>query len=135
MSFCTTINCIDGRAQLPVISYLKQRFGVEYVDVITEAGPNLILAENQNKKAIQSILERVQTSLVAHGSVGIAISGHHDCAGNPAFENAQILHLQKAVEFLCEKFPDKKILGLWVDENWQVREIANYKNHDHPIGA
>jgi hypothetical protein len=125
MSFCTVINCIDGRAQLPVISYVKQRFGVEYVDVITEAGPNLILAENKNKSVVQSILERVQLSLDAHHSVGIAISGHHDCAGNPALEETQILHIQKAVEFLSKKFPDMGIIGLWVDENGQVREIEN----------
>jgi len=46
MRFCTVINCIDGRIQLPVIEYLKIRFNVEYVDTITEAGPNLILSEN-----------------------------------------------------------------------------------------
>lgn len=36
---------MDGRVQLPVIKYLQDRFKVQYVDTITEPGPNLILAE------------------------------------------------------------------------------------------
>lgn len=43
MSFCTVINCIDGRVQMPVNQYMQQRFKVKYVDTITEPGPNLIL--------------------------------------------------------------------------------------------
>jgi len=34
MSYCTVINCMDGRVQLPVIKYLKERFDVDYVDSI-----------------------------------------------------------------------------------------------------
>ena len=46
--FATTINCIDGRVQVPVIEYIKLTYGFDYVDMITSAGPNLILAENDN---------------------------------------------------------------------------------------
>ena len=42
MSFCTAINCMDGRVQLPVIRFLQERFKVDYVDVISEPGPNLL---------------------------------------------------------------------------------------------
>ena len=48
MKFYTVINCMDGRVQLPVIKYLQKRFNVEYVDSITEAGPNLVLSEHKN---------------------------------------------------------------------------------------
>ena len=40
MSFCTVVNCMDGRVQLPVIRYLQERFEVPYVDSITEVGPS-----------------------------------------------------------------------------------------------
>ena len=46
MSFYTAINCMDGRVQLPVIYYLKERFGVPYVDVITEPGPVALLSSD-----------------------------------------------------------------------------------------
>lgn len=123
MRFCSVINCIDGRVQIPVIRYLKIRFNVEYVDCITEAGPNLILSEVKHITSIQAILERLSISIENHNSVGVAIVGHHDCAGNPARENDQIIHIQKAVEFLRLQFVNIEIIGLWVDRNWDVHEI------------
>ncbi len=125
MPFCSVINCMDGRVQLPVIRYLQKRFGAEYVDSITEAGPNLILAEHKNGVSIQSILERLKISVEKHHSVGIAIVGHYDCAGNPAPEDRQIIHLRKAVQFLRQHYNDLEIIGLWVDENWDVREVVD----------
>ncbi len=56
MSFCTVVNCIDGRVQLPVINYLADYFDVDYVDSITEAGPVAILAEKQSSDIAESIL-------------------------------------------------------------------------------
>ena len=45
MSFCTVVNCMDGRTQSPVNDHLRNRNQVEYVDTITEAGPVKALAE------------------------------------------------------------------------------------------
>ena len=45
MSFCTVVNCMDGRVQLPVIRYLQDRIEVLYVDSVTEPGPVRSLAE------------------------------------------------------------------------------------------
>lgn len=123
MRFCTVINCIDGRVQIPVISYLQKRFNVEYVDSITEAGPNLILSEEKGITSIQSILERLKISIENHNSVGIAIVGHHDCAGNLAPQNDQIIHIKKAIRFLRQQYENIEIIGLWVDKNWEVHEV------------
>jgi len=92
-SFCTVVNCMDGRVQLPVIRYLQRRFNVNHVDTITEPGPNLILANQDDKAGVQSILRRVQISVKKHESVGIALVGHHDCAGNPTQEEEQRKHI------------------------------------------
>ena len=124
MRFCTAINCMDGRIQMPVIRYLLERFNVEYVDSITEAGPNLILSEQKNHVPIQSILERLKISIESHRSVGVAIVGHHDCAGNPAPRDDQIAHIQKATPFLRQQYENLEIIGLWVDENWEVHEVT-----------
>ena len=123
MRFCTVINCIDGRVQLPVISFLQKRFDVEYVDSITEAGPNLILSEQKNTVSIQSILERLRISIENHNSVGIAIAGHHDCSGNPAPKDDQIVHIQKAMQLLKQQYKSIETIGLWVDHNWKVHEV------------
>ena len=99
MRFCSAINCIDGRVQLPVIRYLKKRFDADYVDSITEAGPNLILSDCNNTSSIQMILGKLRISVENHNSVGIAIVGHYDCAGNPASQDDQIIHIKKPLKF------------------------------------
>jgi len=127
MSFCTVINCMDGRVQLPVIKYLQKRFKVEYVDSITEAGPNLILSEQNNPVLVKSVLERLKISIENHNSVGVAIVGHHDCAGNPAPQSDQIIHIQKAIQFLRQQYENIEIIGLWIDKNWEVHEVTDNK--------
>ncbi len=124
MSFCTVINCLDGRVQLPVISYLKKRFGVNYVDSVTEAGPNHILADGTCRERIEAILERLDISITNHNSVGIAVVGHYDCAGNPASGEEQRVHTLEAVRFLKSRYKDFEVIGLWVDETWQVNELS-----------
>ena len=123
MQFCTAVNCMDVRAQLPVIKYLQDRFGAEYVDSITEAGPIRILAEEPEGAAVQSILKRIQISVEKHSSVGIAVAGHVDCAGNPVPDDVQTAHLKKAVAFLQQKYQELEIIGLWVDDSWEVHEV------------
>jgi len=123
MSFYTAINCMDGRVQLPVIRYLQQRFNVSFVDMITDPGPNLILAQQADKEAVQSILNRIDISVNKHNSNGIAVVGHYDCAGNPAEFNDQKLHLEKAAAFIKSHFPEVELITLWVDESWQVKEV------------
>ena len=123
MSFCTAINCMDGRTQLPVNEYLQKRFKANYVDTITEPGPNGILARQTSPQAVESIFKRVKISLEAHRSVGIAIVGHHDCAGNPVPKEAQLADIRGAMGAVRERFPDVPVIGLWVDDHWTVREI------------
>lgn len=123
MRFCSVINCMDGRVQLPVIRYLQKRFNVDYVDSITEAGPDLILSESKDTITIQAIFDRLEISLENHQSVGVAIVGHHDCVGNPAPKKEHMKHIQKAAELLRVQYENLEIIGLWVDENWKVQEV------------
>ena len=125
MKFCTVINCLDGRVQLPVIQYLQKRFNVQYVDSITEAGPNLILAKQDNTALVQAILGKLRISIDKHNSGGIAIVGHHDCAGNPAPMEEQIEHIKESVQFLHSHYGNIKIIGLWVNHSWEINEIID----------
>lgn len=120
MSFCTAINCMDGRTQLPVIGYLQERFGVEYVDAVTEPGPVGILSSQPDSDAAQSIYRRVDISINAHQSVGIAVVAHHDCAGNPVPEEEQKKQLQASVRVLADRYPQMEVIALWVGDTWTV---------------
>lgn len=125
MSFCTVVNCMDGRVQLPVIEYLKKKFNADYVDVVSEAGPNRILGRQTRPVLLEAILYRIEISVSRHESVGIAVVGHHDCAGNPAGKEEQNEDTQAAVAYLREQYKSVPVIGLWVDENWEVSELPS----------
>jgi len=124
MSFSTAVNCMDGRAQEPVINFMKKRFNCQWVDMITEPGPNLILAENENTPLTDSLFNRIDISVYKHLSNAIAVTGHYDCAGNPASETDQKNHLALAAEILRGKYQKTEIICLWLDENFQVHELT-----------
>ena len=115
---------MDGRVQLPVIDYLQKRFNVTFVDTITEPGPNRVLAEAKDEDRVRSILLRCEISLQKHGSVGVAVVGHHDCAGNPANETQQKKHIEQAISFLEKQWNSVEIIGLWVDADFKVNELT-----------
>ena len=120
MSFCTAVNCIDGRVQLPVIRFLQERFGVLYVDLVTEPGPVRSLAGPADAETKRSILRRVAMSIDAHESGVVAVVAHAGCAGNPTDDEQQRLQLAESAGYLAENIPGVSIVGLWVDERWSV---------------
>jgi hypothetical protein len=123
-TFCTAVNCIDGRTQLPVIHWLSKRFDVEQVDLITEVSPVRVLDLDPGSNESISIYKRVDVSIRAHDSRGLAIVAHHDCAGNPAPDEAQIDQLEASLDRLAKRYPHLETLALWVDEHFAIHEIA-----------
>jgi len=118
-SFATTINCMDGRTQLPVNEWMRENLGVDHVDTITEPGPNGILARNQ-EDLVRSIRDRVLISVNGHGSRVIALIGHHDCAGNPGPKEMQDDQVMKGLDIIRSWGLPVRLLGLWLGEDWKV---------------
>jgi len=120
-TFACAINCMDGRVQDAVKNYIKENYGVDYVDMVTEPGPNKILASPEPAEGlVENIKKRVEISVHHHGSKVVAIVGHFGCAGNPAEKEEQIQHLKKAEEVVKSfGFPVEVIL-LWVDGDWKT---------------
>lgn len=121
--FVTAINCMDGRVQLPVIEWMKVHFSADFVDMITEPGPNKILADNDNIHLIQSLKKRVEISVLKHASSQIAIVGHADCAGNPVNKETQLKQIKAAIRTIQSWGFQIPVVGLWVDDNWTVHKI------------
>ena len=125
-TFVTAINCMDGRVQLPIIEYMKNRFGADYVDMITEAGPIKYLADNNDKTTVESIRKRVEISVVKHGSKVVAIVGHAGCAGNPVARDIQIKQLKRSAELAKSWGFAVQFLNFFVnfvDGYWEVEEV------------
>ena len=118
--FVAAINCMDGRTQLPVNSWLKKKYKVDYVDTITEPGPVKILANANSAAQIKSIKNRLEISVKKHGAKAIAIVAHDDCAGNPVDEAKQKAQLKKAINKIESWKFNIPVIALWVGDNWQV---------------
>lgn len=121
--FATTINCIDGRVQLSVLTWITNTFNVEYVDSITEPGPVKILAEQTNTTLLASIKNRLDISINKHNSTVITIVAHYDCAGNPVSKEVQMQQMKQTLILLRQWFPQIPIHGLWVDETAVVHQL------------
>ena len=122
MSFYTAINCMDGRIQEFVTNYIKKKYNVLFVDMITGAGPVKILS-NKKIENLESIISCIDISLKQHKSKGIAIVAHYDCAGNPISDEEQKKLLKKSVAFLSDKYINISVCGLWVDKEQKVEKL------------
>ncbi len=125
--FATSLCCIDGRIQIGIHDFLRQNYGVYYIDTITEPGVNKILAEMEDVYTINSLYQKVLASIEFHQSNLIAVVGHYDCAANPVSKELHIQQILKSIEFLKKlNLPgNPEIIGLWVNDNWEATLIAN----------
>ena len=121
-TFATAINCMDGRTQEPVMSWAKKAFEVDYVDAITEPGPDKILAEGSDI-LVESIKNRVMISVNKHGSENVIIVSHYDCAGNPVSKEEHLDQLKKSVDVILSWKLGVKIIGVWIGEDWKVNKL------------
>ncbi len=121
--FGTAINCMDGRTQFPVSNWMKEQYDLDYIDTITEPGPDKILASGQGW-LVESIKSRLMISVKAHGSKTVAIIAHFDCAGNPVDKEQHLSDVIKSIQTIRSwNLPLEKIIGLWVNEEWGVEVI------------
>ena len=120
--FATSINCIDGRVQLPISNWIKKNHSVDFVDTITEPGSDKALSEGTTN-VMSQIKSKVLISINAHGSKLVIVSGHNECAANPVTREAHIEQIQKSVEIVKSWKLPVTIIGLWVNEQWEIEQI------------
>lgn len=121
--FGTAINCMDGRVQEPTIKWLKQKYGLDYIDTITEPGPDKMLTQGKPEQ-VESIKSRVFISVNKHGSETIFIAAHHDCAGDPVSKEIHLKQVRECLKIIRSwNLPVKNIIGAWINENWIVEVI------------
>lgn len=127
-SFFTSVGCMDGRAQCSVAKWGRERFGVKFVDAITEAGlVGLLARKKPNQSLIASIKNKINISLEKHHSKGIVVHGHEDCAGNPVSNNQHkkdVLKSAKIIGLLIQN--NTQIIPVFVEsrgENWVIEEL------------
>ncbi len=115
--FCTSIACMDGRIQIPITSWLKKNYGVDYVDTITEPGMDKLF---HNPSKVEEIKSKALISVNAHGSKIILVSGHHDCAGNPITKKEHLIQIKEAVSIIDSWNLSVRVIGGWINEKWEL---------------
>ena len=118
--FATSVSCMDGRIQIPLINWIKENFSVDYVDTITEPGIDKQVADNTD---LESIKTKVGISINKHESELIIVSGHYDCAGNPVSNEEHITQIKKGIEVISSWNLGVKVVGVWVDDTWKINTV------------
>ena len=121
--FGTALNCIDGRTQIPVIKWLKEKFDIDYVDLITEPGMDKVLSQGQCIQT-ERLREKVIISITAHNSNIVAVVGHYDCAANPVCDCKHFWDIVASTYTVKSWGLPIIVVGLWVDEFWRVHVVS-----------
>ncbi len=111
---------MDGRIQIPIISWLKEKYNVSYVDTITEPGVDKLFSDEAKTREIKS---KVAISVNAHGSRLVLVSGHHDCAGNPVSKKEHLAQIKNAVSTIQSWGLQVTVIGAWVNEDWELEIV------------
>ena len=121
--FGTAINCIDGRTQEPVIDFMKQKYNIDGVDMVTFPGVDGVISNGENSDEIALIRNAVSISIEKHRSRIIAVVGHFDCAGNPGNREHHYADIQKAMNEVSSWSFDAQVVGLYVNDKKQIEEV------------
>lgn len=121
-TFATAINCIDGRVLAPVEQWMREAFAVDYVDQVTEPGPDRVLT-TAPVEVLRGIRQKAAISAEKHASTVIAVVGHYDCAGNPVSEAEHREAIRRSVEVVAGWELPVRVIGLWVNADWEVEVV------------
>jgi len=127
--FATAITCIDGRVQQPVADWMKLNTNVEYVDLITEPGPDKVLS-SETTYVVDEIIRKVTFSVRYHSSPVVALCGHHDCAGNDADREGHLEQILEGVRVLQSYNLNVRLLGLWLNEWGSVQLVCDSQQRE-----
>ena len=121
-TFGTSINCIDGRVQLPITDWIKKNYSVDFIDMISEPGSDKAMLDDPDM--ITRLKSKILISVNGHKSKSIILSGHHDCLGNPVTKEEHIDHIKKSVDIIKTWNLPASVNGIWVNENWSIEKIC-----------
>ena len=120
-TFAASINCIDGRVQAPVSDWIRKTHGVDFVDVISEPGCDLVLSAPSDAES--RIKTKLEISVNAHGSRMVFVSGHHQCAANPVSREEHMGHIRAAMDRIDSWNLPVRVRGLWIGDSWNAEPV------------
>jgi hypothetical protein len=124
LRFALAITCLDGRVQRPVVDYMRRTYGVDYVDLITEPGPEWALTDAARRGVQAAIHRNASFSVRGHDAELIAVAAHDDCLGNDADSEKRLRQLHDAMQMVTGWALGVDVIGLWVHMDGTVEQAA-----------
>ncbi len=130
-TFFTSVGCMDGRAQEPILKFGQKKFRAKFADIITEAGlVGLLGAKKIKKSLLNSLKKKMLISIEKHHSKGIVVHGHQECAGNPVDDQKHKDDIRKSVGVIKSLVNSSvPVVGVFVKRSkddlniWEVEEV------------
>ena len=126
-TFATIFNCMDGRTQMPVHEWTKEKFDVDYADTINLPGIDKRIHEGNHEDLLRQMAE---ISAKKHNSKIAIVVGHQHCAGNPVSDEEHLQDIKKSIEVIKSWGLFEQVLGVFVKEEngeWVVEELKSQK--------
>ena len=133
-TFATVIDCIDGRTKQAVIAWMQSAAQADFVDMITEPGPEKVLTQG-TPAFLEDIKRQVRISMEAHHSQCLGIVAHAECAGNPVSDEQHQQQVRQSVEVVAAWGLPLRIIGLWVNHDWQVEKLCEVQPNQAQLSA
>lgn len=126
-TYGTVIGCIDGKVQEARAAFVRQKFGVEYVDTINRPGMAGKIVGPGAPEFLQALKEDIEVSLNGHQSKGLAVSGHQKCLGNPVPDEQQREEIRTSAVIIKDliggRVPVIPIFVVKGHNGWEVEEL------------
>ncbi len=125
--FATVLGCMDGRSVVAIASFLKNEYSVDYPDMITAPGMDLVCGSCDSSTLDEFKRRVVSISVGHHGSRIVAVAGHEDCAGNPVSPEEHAKEIKDDVAMVSKwELPEgTTVLGLWVAPDAEGKWVAS----------
>ncbi len=116
ISHATAIACADHWLKDPVKKWVKQFFGVERVDFVTEHQPETFLTIEKKEKIVDIQQKLTELSKDQDGELVIIVA-HDGCDYGVVPVNERQAILAEAAQKAQRWGHGQRIIGLWLDED------------------
>ena len=123
--FVVMITCVDGEIQEVATAWAQQFFAAQYVDLVTEFGPEKILTDAT--APLGSMRANVQHAVDTHHCLELALVGHSPCTGNAVAADVQRRQIRQGVDLLASWGMLPHIVGAFVNALGQVEMVHEWK--------
>lgn len=124
-TFFTVVGCMDGRVQEPNMRFGQEKFDAQFPDTIT--GPGIVhsIARSPSSDFLKDLRGKIDISVEKHGSKGVIVNGHAECAGNQVSKEQHVDDIRESVKVIRDMVPGSiYVVGVWLERDSENKWVA-----------